>query len=132
MARVRPLAALLSLLWLAAPLRAAEEGAGDILTLFDQFVSAGAAASRCASPSDDVAVHFLSNFQWVSTHATREMSRRSPTASNEEVARELAHRSQLIKEETHALVQSEGCDSPTVQELVQRFAVQSSWKPADT
>jgi hypothetical protein len=120
------------LLLLAAPVWAAEEGEPDILMLFDQFVSAGAAASRCASPTDYVAVHFLSNFQWVSTYATREISRRSPTASNEEVAQELARRSRAVKEETHALVQAEGCDSDAVRQLIQRFVVQATWKRAET
>jgi hypothetical protein len=128
----RRLSAALSVLFLIAPLWAGEDSGPDILTLFDQFVSAGAAASRCASPTDYIAIRFLSNFQWVSAHATREISRRTPAASNEEVARALAHRSQEVKEKTHALVQSEGCESENVQELVRRFEVQSSWKPADS
>ena len=119
-------------LLLGAPLWAADEGESDILVLFDQFVSAGAAASRCAAPTDYVAVRFLSNFQWVSAHATREISRRSPAASHEDVAQELARRSQRVKAQTHALVQAEGCESDTVQELVRHFVVQSEWKPADT
>jgi hypothetical protein len=118
--------------FLAAPVRAAESGPADILMLFDQFVSAGAAASRCASPNDYVAVRFLSNFQWVSAHARREISRRSPDSSNDDVAHELALRSQSIKDETHALVKAEGCDSDTVRQLVQRFAVQAEWKPDST
>jgi hypothetical protein len=117
------------LLCLAASLRAADEPGPDILVLFDQFVSAGAAASRCASPTDPIAVRFLSNFQWVSAHATREISRRSPQASSAEIASALARRSQTVKDETHALVRAEGCDSTLVRELVQRFVVQSTWQP---
>ena len=132
----RPVLALLALLLAApgwmAPARAEGEGGADILVLFDQFVSAGAAASRCASPSDAVAVRFLSNFQWVSMHATRELIRRIPQATNDEVAEALARRSQAIKEKTHALVRSEGCDSDSVRELIQRFAVQSTWKPGES
>lgn len=129
MGRFRGCAAFLLLcLPLAAP---ADEAAAqaDILTLFDEFVSAGAAASRCAAPTDEIAIHFLSNFQWVSAYATQEISRRSPQASNQEVAAALAERSQSVKRRTHELVRAEGCDSEPVQELVRRFLAQSLWKP---
>ena len=122
------LASCLVLSW-AVPSGAAEDGPGDILMLYDQFVSAGAAASRCASPDDDVAMRFLSNFQWVATHATREISRRSPEATFEEVAQALALRSQSVKAQTHALVKAEGCESDAVRELVRRFIIQTTWKP---
>ena len=122
------LACCLVLPW-APSARADDEGPGDILVLFDQFVSSGAAATRCASPSDDITVRFLSNFQWVSTHARREISRQSPDASFEEVAAQLAVRSLAVKARTHALVKAEGCDSDAVQELMRRFEVQSTWTP---
>ena len=99
-----------------------------VLRLFDEFVSSGAAASRCARPDDASAARFLSNFQWVSTHATREIGRQLPAFSGEEVAAELARRSKAVKDRTHALVRAEGCETETVQELVRRFAIQSSWK----
>ena len=92
-------------------------------------MSAGAAATRCASPSDDIAVRFLSNFQWVSTHARHEISRRSPEASFEQIAAALAARSQAVKDQTHALVKAEGCESDVVRELMRRFVVQSTWTP---
>jgi hypothetical protein len=98
-----------------------------VLRLFDEFVSSGAAASRCARPDDDAAARFLSNFQWVSLHATREIGRQMPSSSPEEVAAELARRSQSVKDRAHALVKAEGCESASVQVLVQRFTVQSTW-----
>jgi hypothetical protein len=122
------IASCLVLCWVA-PLHADDEGPGDILMLFDQFVSSGAAATRCASPSDDIAVRFLSNFQWVSTHARREISRRSPEATFEQIAEALAVRSQAVKSRTHALVKAEGCESDAVRELMRRFIVQSTWTP---
>jgi hypothetical protein len=109
--------------------RADDEAPGDILGLFDQFVSSGAAASRCASPSEEVAVRFLSNFQWVSTHAREEISRQSPAASFEEVVAQLALRSLTVKSRTHALVKAEGCQSDAVQALMRRFVVQATWQP---
>ena len=127
MKRIRPSALLALLLFCGTQsVRAAEPG--DVLVLFDQFVSAGAAASQCASPNDLVAIRFLSNFQWVSTHATAEIGRRSPGISNDEAAQELARRSKAIKDETHALVKSEGCEGPGVVQLLRYFAVQSTWK----
>ncbi|MEP7313553.1 MAG: hypothetical protein ABI859_13290 [Pseudomonadota bacterium] len=134
---VRPgLATLLVFVLLPCAARAAAPGApsgvaaavGDVLVLFDQFVSAGAAASQCASPDDRVAIRFLSNFQWISTHATREIGHRTPGISNDEVAQELARRSKAVKDETHALVKSEGCEGSTVQRLLHYFSVQSTWK----
>jgi hypothetical protein len=122
------IASCLVLSW-AAPLRADDEGPGDILVLFDQFVSSGAAATRCGSPSDETAVRFLSNFQWVSTHARREISRRTPEATFEQIAAALATRSRAVKARTHALVKAEGCESDAVRELMHRFAVQSTWTP---
>jgi hypothetical protein len=124
---------------LAGPYVASAEGEPDgassivnddigVLRLFDEFVSSGAAASRCASPDDVAAARFLSNFQWVSAHATREIGRQMPTSSPEEVAAELARRSQEVKARAHALVKAEGCESASVQELVRRFAVQATWR----
>ena len=124
MKRLRP--ALLALWLLPSGLPAAEPG--DVLVLFDQFVSAAAAASQCASPDDLVAIRFLSNFQWISTHATREIGRRSPAFTNDEVAQELARRSKAVKDETHALVKTEGCEGPAVVQLLRYFSVQSTWK----
>ncbi len=98
-----------------------------ILRLFDEFVSSGAAASRCAQPDDTAAARFLSNFQWVSAHATLEIGRQW-TADGLEAAAELARRSKAIKDRTHALVRAEGCEAEKVQELVRRFTVQATWK----
>jgi hypothetical protein len=116
----------------AGPAAAAEPSIANdeigVLRLFDEFVSSGAAASRCASPDDMAAARFLSNFQWVSTHATREIGRQLPTSSSEEVVAELARRSKTIKDQTHALVRAEGCEAEKVQDLVKRFAIQASWK----
>jgi hypothetical protein len=114
---------------LATPFTAqALEDEIGVLRLFDEFVSSGAAASRCASPDDTVAARFLSNFQWVSSHATLEIGRQLPTSSRDEVSAELARRSKAVKDETHALVRAEGCEAARVQELVRRFAIQASWK----
>jgi hypothetical protein len=99
-----------------------------VLRLFDEFVSSGAAASRCALPDDYAAARFLSNFQWVSTHASREIGRQLPDSSDSEVAAELARRSREVKDRTHALVKAEGCEAEKVQELVRRFAIQASWQ----
>ncbi|MEY4762078.1 MAG: hypothetical protein RLZZ200_1934 [Pseudomonadota bacterium] len=101
---------------------------GDILGLFDQFVSSGAAATRCVEPGDALTLRFLSNFQWVSMQATREMGSRRPDATNKEISAALATRSLEIKAKTHALVQSEGCGSESVKTLVRRFLVHSTWK----
>jgi len=102
-----------------------------VLRLFDEFVSSGAAASRCAMPDNQAAVRFLSNFQWISSHATREIGRQMPSSSTEDVAAELARRSQAVKDRTHALVKAEGCEGPAVVDLVRRFSVQASWKRAN-
>jgi hypothetical protein len=99
-----------------------------VLRLFDEFVSSGAAASQCAQPDDHAAARFLSNFQWVSAHATREIGRQLQGMPADVVTAELARRSKAIKDRTHAMVRSEGCEARGVQELVQRFAIQASWK----
>ena len=105
---------------------AAEEG-DDVLKLYDEFVSSGAAASQCANPSNQLAIRFLSNFQWISTHAVRELGRRAPDLSADQAASELARRSRSIKDDTHRMVKSHGCESMPVQQLVQRFIAQSTW-----
>jgi len=114
----------------AGGLSAAEEAPpADILGLFDQFVASAAAASRCAEPSDALALRFLSNFQWVSAYATREIGVRSPAATQQEVSAKLAARSQDIKAKTHDMVKAEGCASEPVQALLRRFLAQSAWRP---
>ena len=102
-----------------------------VLKLFDEFVSSGAAASQCAAPDDVIAARFLSNFQWVSAHARAEIGRQMSGSSSDEVAAELARRSKDIKDRTHAMVRTDGCDATTVQTLVQRFAIQAAWKRAE-
>ena len=99
-----------------------------VLRLFDEFVSSGAAASRCAMPDDASAARFLSNFQWVSSHATLEIGRQMPASRGEDVAAELARRSKVVKDRTHALVKAEGCEAQPVVDLVRRFSVQANWK----
>jgi hypothetical protein len=99
-----------------------------VLRLFDEFVSSGAAASRCALPDDYAAARFLSNFQWVSLHATREVGRQLRDSNDSEAAAELARRSKEIKDRTHALVKAEGCEAEKVQELLRRFVIQSNWQ----
>ncbi|MEN9704260.1 MAG: hypothetical protein RLZZ393_139 [Pseudomonadota bacterium] len=101
----------------------------DILGLYDQFVASGAAASRCAEPTDALALRFLSNFQWVTAYATREIGSRRPEFTSQQVADELATRSREIKANTHAMVKEEGCASEPVQRLVRRFLAQSAWRP---
>lgn len=133
--RILLCSALLSAMFLAAPpaSRAAEDDPpADILGLFDQFVSSGAAASRCTDPSDALTLRFLSNFQWVSMYATREISARSPDSTPQQVAEELATRSQAIKAKTHALVKEQGCESEPVRILVRRFILQTAWRPEST
>jgi hypothetical protein len=120
-------AAALVLLLAALPAAALAEEGDDVLKLFDEFVSSGAVASHCASPSNQLAIRFLSNFQWISTHATREIGRRSPGLSGEQVAGELARRSREVKDGAHAMVKAHGCDSMPVQQMVQRFIAQSTW-----
>jgi hypothetical protein len=110
-----------------AETRTADDEVG-VLRLFDEFVSSGAAATQCVQPDDYATVRFLSNFQWVSTHATREIGRQNPDSSADDVAAELARRSQTVKDSTHALVRSEGCQAASVQLLVRRFAIQAAWK----
>ncbi|MET0293091.1 MAG: hypothetical protein ABW136_12090 [Steroidobacteraceae bacterium] len=99
-----------------------------VLKLFDEFVSSGAAASQCAQPDDTAAARFLSNFQWVSSHATAEIGRQMTESNPIEVAAELARRSKDIKDRTHAMVREQGCEAEPVQLLVRRFALQASWK----
>lgn len=115
---------------LLAPLaaQAIEDDEIGVLRLFDEFVSSGAAASQCAQPDDLVAARFLSNFQWVSMHATAEIGRQMPGSSGDDVASELAKRSKSVKDQTHALVKSEGCETDRVKELIRRFVVQANWK----
>ena len=126
---LRPLAAALLALAVAAPAaQAIENDEIGVLRLFDEFVSSGAAASQCAHPDDLAAARFLSNFQWVSTHAQREIGRQLAGSNAEQVATELARRSKDVKDRTHALVRAEGCETERVQDLVKRFAIQASWK----
>jgi hypothetical protein len=129
------LAALLALPYVAGaepaaspgPAAAIEDETG-VLRLFDEFVSSGAAASRCAQPDDDTAAHFLSNFQWVSSHAALALKRQLPEERTGEAVAELARRSGAVKDRTHELVKSEGCGGSSVQELVRRFAIQAAWR----
>jgi hypothetical protein len=101
----------------------------DILSIFDQFVTSGAAASQCDKPSKETLTKFLANFQMVSILASKKLKEQYPKATSERIEQAKKKRTEKITTEVEEIVDKNGCDNPDVQEAIKRFYVQAEWKP---
>ena len=54
----------------------------DILDIFDQFITSGAAVSRCETPAKDILKHYIDNLQMVSGFQFPHLALPIPCLSN--------------------------------------------------
>lgn len=101
----------------------------DIFKIFNQFTAVSAASGKCIKPSSEDLTSFLANYQMVSTLMYKKIKSRKPKWPDEKVNKFIENGSNKITIKIHNLINSEGCDSPKVQALTNRFYVQAKWKP---
>lgn len=118
---------LLFITLLSTPLHA-DDGPG-VLQIFDQFLVSNAAASQCAEVEPETLTKFMSNFRLMGVYAARELKKRYPERSKDEIESAIAKRMQVGSERLEAMIAERGCDDPQVQQVVKRFFVQAQWEP---
>ena len=101
----------------------------DILQIFDQFLLANHAASKCIKPDAETLGKFLGNFQVVTIRAAEEIRKRNKSPiSNQDVQEIMKSRRDSQNQRVEELIQSNGCNDPRIQDLLKRFQIQASLK----
>lgn len=100
----------------------------DILQVFDQFLLANHAASKCIKPDAETLGKFLGNFQIVIIRATEEVQKRNPNSTKQEAQQIMKAQSDSQNRRVTEIVQSTGCTDPRIQDLLKRFQMQASLK----
>ncbi len=101
----------------------------DMLSIFDQFITSGAATSQCEKPSKETLTKFLANFQMVSILASKKLKEQYPKATSQNIEQAKNQRTEQITTKVEEIIGKKGCDNPDVQEIIKRFYVQAEWKP---
>jgi len=101
----------------------------DIFKIFNQFTAVSAASGKCIEPSSEELTSFLANYQMVTTLMHQKIKSRKPEWSDDKVSQFIEKGSNKITVKIKGLINSEGCDSPKIQALTNRFYVQAKWKP---
>lgn len=108
-----------------APAPARAQGAPEILETFDSFVLANAAAYRCLRPYEDALNRFLTNYQNVAVSAHMKLTKLWPDRSNAEIKQMMKERSRTLTDQLHWRLEQEGCQGPTITELLHLFQYHS-------
>lgn len=103
----------------------------DILKILQDFTITNVAAGKCITPKDDELTAFLANYQMVYVSAVTELKKRDTSLTNEQVENMLGAEAQKLTQLVVKLVETEGCESSKVQELIKRFRMQAVWKPLE-
>ena len=101
----------------------------DILDIFDQFISSGAAVSRCETPAKDILKHYIDNLQMVSVLVSEKIKEKNPEYLKENISKVMNNRSDLITKEVNQIIDDKSCNDAGVQKVIERFYKQAKWKP---
>lgn len=102
----------------------------DILDIFDQFITSGAAVSRCETPAKEILKHYVDNLKIVSVLVSKKMKEKNPEYLKENISVVMNNRSNLITKKVNQIIDDKSCNDEGVQEIIERFYKQSKWKPA--
>jgi hypothetical protein len=101
----------------------------DILQVFDQFLLANHAASKCIKPDAETLGKFLGNFQVVTIRAAEEIRKRNKNPITNQDAQEIMKsRSDSQNQRVTKIIKSSGCNDPRIQDILKRFQIQASLK----
>lgn len=100
-----------------------------ILEIYEQFTLVSAAAGKCLEPDEEELTSFLANYQMVSVFADRELKKRKRDLTDEEARRILEAGGLKLTEMVYDEIEEEGCESPKIQDLLERFHMQAEWQP---
>ena len=101
----------------------------DILKIYEHFTLFSAAAGKCINPKKEELTSFLANYQMVSVSALTELRNRKPDISNEKAQEILKFGGEKLTKAVYEVIETEGCESSKIQDLIKRFHMQAEWKP---
>lgn len=93
------------------------------IVLFDQYVSASAAASQCSKPEQKTIDGFTKNFQQIAMDALQALEKRHPKRTQQELAESMKKQSFMLSQAVFAQIKQKGCDEAQIREMTKRFAV---------
>ncbi len=97
----------------------------DIVRVLGQFVQAGHATNKCATPAAETVARHDRNFRIVTQRATEEMQRRKPEASRQQIADTFASGETAVRNRIDEIIRSKGCSDPGIQDLLLRYHTQA-------
>jgi hypothetical protein len=95
------------------------------LYIFDQFLLAHHAVTKCGSPEAGRLVQFRRNLRSVAARAARELAESSPESSPEQIEQMISARNAEREREVEAIVRAQGCDGPEIKTLLKRFEIRA-------
>ena len=109
---------------------AADNTNTDILNIFDQFITSGAAVSRCETPAKEILKNYIDNLQMVSVLVSKKIKDKNPEYLEENISKVMNDRSGLITKKVNQIIDDKSCKDAEIQEIIERFYKQAKWKPA--
>lgn len=101
----------------------------EILKIYEHFTLSSAAAGKCINQKKEELTSFLENYQMVSVSALTELRNRKPDISNEKAQEILKLGGEKLTKAVYEVIETEGCESSKIQDLIKRFHMQAEWKP---
>jgi hypothetical protein len=95
------------------------------LYIFDQFLLAHHAVTKCGSPGEGRLAQFRRNLRSVAARAARELAESNPESSPEQIERMIDARDAEREREVDAIVQAKGCEDPQIKTLLKRFEIRA-------
>ncbi|WP_448550391.1 hypothetical protein [Thalassotalea fusca] len=102
----------------------------NILKMYNQFTAVSAAVGKCMTPKKEELISFLANYHMVTTMMSQEIRKRKPDFTEEKAMETIKTGSSKVTNAVYKVIDSEGCDSPKIQDLIKRFHVQAKWTPS--
>ena len=100
----------------------------DIVSIADQFIVSSVAAKKCSQIDSETEKAFQSNFLAVSIRKAQMLKERYPQMSEEQIAEQDKNATEMLKVKADQVITEYGCQSPAVQQLIQRYKMQAAWK----
>jgi hypothetical protein len=100
-----------------------------VLKMFEQFTLSSAAAGKCIKPEQSELTAFLANYKITYIYALQEIKKRNPSLTKEQAAEIIKKGGEKATQAVYSVIEEEGCDAPSIQNLLKRFHVQAKWKP---
>jgi uncharacterized protein with ParB-like and HNH nuclease domain len=113
---------------LLVPAAYAEDGKMNILQVFDQFVMANKAATKCMIIDEEKLSSFNKNFSAVRLRASEQIQSLKPEWSEKEAASILNKRSQDLDRNVEKVIEDNGCSDRRIEDLLERFEMQAGLK----